>query len=283
MGIRTLAAGIGFTEGPVWHPSEGLLVTSMSRGLLYRIDLDGGEPAVWAETGGGPNGLALAADGAVYVAQNGSATIKSRSERPAPAGIQVVRDGIVEDLTTEDCTAPNDLVVGPGGKLYFSDPTASPPRVSVLDLDSGSVATAIEGIAFPNGLAFGLEPEELFVADSKTGHIFTYRVTAEGVGEPRVFASAPGGNPDGIALDAEGNLYAALFEADEIAVFDPRGTRVDSLPTGTGSKPTNCCFAGPGLSTLVVTAASGGRVLALPGDYTGPTGLTSREMQPCQM
>jgi gluconolactonase len=269
MEIRTLAAGIGFTEGPLWHESEGLLVTSMSRGLLYSVDLAGGEPSVWVETGGGPNGLAIGPAGAVYVAQNGSATIKSRSERPAPAGIQVVRGGFVEDLATEGCVAPNDLVMGPDGRVYFTDPTASPPRVSTLAPDSGRVLTAIEGVEFPNGLAFGLDPEELFVADSRTGNILKYRITGEQVVGPQVFASAATGNPDGIAFDAEGNLYVALFETDEIAVFDDRGERVESLSTGAGSKPTNCCFAGSDLATLVVTAASGGRVLALPGEYRG--------------
>jgi gluconolactonase len=270
MEIRTLAAGIGFTEGPVWHESEGLLVTSMSRGVLYSIDLDGGDPEVWVETGGGPNGLALGRDGTVYVAQNGAATIKSRSERPTSAGIQVVRGGVIEDFIGDQYIAPNDLVLGPeDGKVYFTDPTASPPRVRTLDLDSGEVDTLIEGIEFPNGLAFGLDLEELFVADSETGNIFKYRVVDGSVSEPEVFASDPAGNPDGIAFDVEGNLYVANFATDEIAVYDPRGVRVESLPTGAGTKPTNCCFAGPGLATLVVTAAAGGRVLALPGEYPG--------------
>ena len=248
----------------------GLLVTSMSRGLLYRVDLDGGEPEVWAETGGGPNGLALGQNGAVYVAQNGAATIKSRSERPTSAGIQVVQQGVVNDFTGEDYVAPNDLVIGPeDGKVYFTDPTASPPRVSTLDLNSGEVVAVIEGIEFPNGLAFGLDLEELFVADSHTGNIFRYRVSGGKVTDAGVFAGDPAGNPDGIAFDVEGNLYVANFATDEIAVYDPRGIRVESLPTGAGTKPTNCCFAGPGLATLVVTAAAGGRVLALPGEYPG--------------
>lgn len=269
MEIRTLASGIGFTEGPVWHRSEGLLVTSMSRGLLYRIDLDGGEPTVWAETGGGPNGLALGPAETVYVAQNGSATIRSRSDRPAPAGIQSVRAGTVAELTSAHCVAPNDLVVAADGKVYFTDPTATPARVSVFDPDNGSVVTAIEGIEFPNGLAFGLDPDELFVADSRTGSILRYRLSGGRVEPQGMFAGDPEGNPDGIAFDADGNLYVANFATDEIAVYDPSGMRVDSLPTGEGSKPTNCCFVGPDLDTLVVTAASGGRVLALPGRYRG--------------
>lgn len=268
MKIRTLAAGIGFTEGPVWRDGR-VLVTSMSRGLLYSVGLDGSEPGVWVETGGGPNGLALDRDGNVLVAQNGSATIRSRSELPAPAGIQLVRDGVIEYLATENCEAPNDLVTAPDGRIYFTDPTNRPSRVSVLDPGSRTVSTAIEGIEFPNGLAFGLDPEDLYVADSRTGNILRYRVGASGAIGGEVFAGDPNGNPDGIAFDADGRLYVANFATDEIAVYDARGRRVDSLPTGENSKPTNCCFAGPSLETLVVTAAAGGRVLALPGEYRG--------------
>ena len=102
----TIAEGIGFTEGPLLLPSGDVLVTSMSRGLLYRCPLDGGPPQVAAETGGGPNGLALGPDGAVYVAQNGNATMQSRSQRPVSPGIQRLRDGTVEDLVTTGCLAP---------------------------------------------------------------------------------------------------------------------------------------------------------------------------------
>jgi gluconolactonase len=269
MSIRTIAAAIGFTEGPVWHQTRGLLVASMSRGLLYRIDLGGADPEVAADTGGGPNGLATGPDGTVWVAQNGGATIKSRSERPARPGLQAVRSADVEDVLTVGPVAPNDLVIGADGQIWFTDPTATPPCVRTFDLENGRLRRAIEGIEFPNGLAFGLDPEELFVADSRTGDLLRYRVVRGAVHGPAVFASAPGGGPDGVAFDADGNLYVALFDADEIAVFDSGGERIASLSTGNGSRPTNCCFAGDDLATLVVTAASGGRVLALDGKYRG--------------
>jgi gluconolactonase len=267
--ITTLAAGIGFTEGPLWSAAEGLLVTSMSRGLIYRVALDGAEPEVAAETGGGPNGLAPGPGDTVCVAQNGAATIQSRSPRPVNAGIQLIGvGGAVEDVLTEGCGTPNDLAFGPDGLLWFTDPGAARPRVCTLDLDSGRLEVAIEGIPFPNGIAFGIDADVLFVVDSESGEILRYRLEGGAPRGPEVFASAPGG-PDGIALDADGNLYAALFHADEVAVFDPRGQRVETLSTGAGSRPTNCCFAGADLTTLVVTAASGGRVLALSGRFRG--------------
>ena len=54
----TLAAGIGFTEGPLWTSDGRLLVTSMSRGLIYQFDwadlgLAPWEPSAAYETGGG--------------------------------------------------------------------------------------------------------------------------------------------------------------------------------------------------------------------------------------
>lgn len=263
-GFETIAAGIGFTEGPLRQGPDAVLVTSMSRGLLYRAFLDGSEPEVAAETGGGPNGLAAGADGAVIVAQNGGLTIESRSPRPTRAGIQLVRGGAVEDLDGGPFGAPNDLVVGPEGLLWFTDSATEPPAVRTLDLATGELRDAIADISFPNGLAFSAAGD-LYVADSIGDQVLRYAVADGAVGTGERFCDCADGNPDGIAFDAAGNLYVAQFEADEITVYAPDGEVAERLPTGNASRPTNCCFAGPGLETLVVTAASGGRVLAAGG------------------
>ena len=267
---RTIAASIGFTEGPVWLPSSGeLLVTSMSRGLLYRIPLDGGAAEIAAETGGGPNGLALGPDGVVCVAQNGNATTQSRSPRPVSPGIQLVRGDDVEDTVVGGCGAPNDLVVGPDGLLWFTDPHPSDPCIRTYDFESGRLERVLGGIPFPNGLAFGPDAEQLFVADSQSGDILQFDRSGSALRGPTVHARVPGGGPDGIAFDREGNLYVAAFDTDEVVVFDAEGRRIEAFSTGERSRPTNLCFVGDDLSTLVVTAASGGRVLVLDGAFPG--------------
>jgi gluconolactonase len=72
-----------------------------------------------------------------------------------------------------------------------------------------------------------------------------------------------------LALDAAGHLLIAATTAGAVAVVDPGGREVERIDTGPGSMPTNLCFGGPDLSTLFVTVAKGGRVLAYRRDVGG--------------
>ncbi|NYE18411.1 SMP-30/gluconolactonase/LRE family protein [Microbacterium immunditiarum] len=266
--FREIARGIGFTEGPVWLGGGRLAVTSTSRGQVATLALDGTPDTSiqrWVETGGGPNGLALARDGRLAVLQN--ATFRTRSTRPVASGIQVVDGDEVIDLAIPASVAPNDGAYGPDGALWFTDPGTDEergltPRVRRWEPATGDVATVAEGIAFPNGLAFSADASELFVADSQGHCIVRHPVRGATLGESETFAAIPGTEPDGIAFDTGGNLYVAAFASDEVVVIDPMGSVVRRLPTGEGSRPTNLCFAGDDLRTLVVTLASGGRVVA---------------------
>src|SRR5690606_29598794 len=113
-----------------------------------------------------------------------------------------------------------------------------------------------EGVAFPNGLAFGPDPAYLYVADSATGDILRYRVGDGPPYQPEVFAQDPGSGTDGIAFDAEGYLYVAAFEFDQVVVFDRVGQPVRRLSPGEGARPTNLCFAGPGRARWVAPLAA---------------------------
>lgn len=267
--FREIARGIGFTEGPVWLGEGRLAVTSMSRGQIVTLTLDGTPDTSverTVETGGGPNGLALGRDGRLAVLQN--AQFRTRSLRPVSAGIQVVDGDVVTDLVIPASVAPNDGTYGPDGALWYTDPGTDverglAPRVRRWDPATDDVTTVAEGIAFPNGLAFDADASALFVADSHGDRIV--RLPREGatLGDAETFAEIPGTEPDGIAFDAGGNLYVAAFASDEVVVIDPTGSVADRLPTGEGSRPTNLCFAGDDLRTLVVTLASGGRVVAV--------------------
>src|SRR5262245_8034749 len=68
--LEEVASGLLFPEGPLALPDGSVLVVEMCGGRITRI-LPGGGTDVVADTGGGPNGLALGPDGAVYVCNNG--------------------------------------------------------------------------------------------------------------------------------------------------------------------------------------------------------------------
>jgi gluconolactonase len=264
MEMRRVAAGIGFTEGPLWTLDGRLFVTSMSRGLLYAVDAE----AV-AEPGGNPTGLAQDADGVVWVAQGGghAPTSSTRLARPS---IQRWADGRVEDVVADGLDAPNDCAIGPDGRLWFTDPRGRafdregpPGRVCALDPVDGAVAVVADGIRYPNGLAFAADGRALYVAETGTARILRFALSDGGPSSaPDVLAELPEGRPDGMALDAAGRLHVAATTADALLVLDADGRLVERLPVGHGALPTNACFGGEDGSTLFVTAGKGGRVYA---------------------
>jgi len=62
MEIREIARGLRFPEGPVACRDGSVIVVEIAAGRLTRV-LPTGEKTIIAETGGGPNGAAIGADG----------------------------------------------------------------------------------------------------------------------------------------------------------------------------------------------------------------------------
>src|SRR4051794_24219812 len=119
-----VCSGIRFGEGPVWCGEDTLVVTSVADGALIRVDVASGQTSRFADTGGGANGAALAADGSMLVTQNGGIDFSQLGlfaeppdYRPATPGLQLARpDGTAAYLVDEGLLAPNDLAVHADGR-----------------------------------------------------------------------------------------------------------------------------------------------------------------------
>lgn len=270
---RVIATELGFTEGPVWTSDGLLLVTSISHGIIYQI---GEGLRIVAKTSGGPNGMAEAADGSLYVTQNGGIYgLGERSPQQAPPGIQRIDAGDVT-YVAEGLGAPNDCCFGPDGRLYFTDPrgianpreNTEPGRVYAMALD-GALQLLAEGPRYTNGIAFGPDASQLYVTESFGQRVLIYTVRKGKLGKPREFCRTDPGSPDGICFDTGGLLYVAATVGHEVQIFDANGACVGRLPCGDDSMPTNCCFGGPEGRTLFVTESRSERVLAFDLDVTG--------------
>src|SRR5258706_7897759 len=77
--------GLAFPEGPVAMPDGSVIVVEIKAGKLTRVAADGTKSTV-ADVGGGPNGLAVGADGAMYVANNGGFQWTELGEMNLPLG-----------------------------------------------------------------------------------------------------------------------------------------------------------------------------------------------------
>jgi gluconolactonase len=267
MEYRVVASDVGFCEGPVWTRDGRLVFTSIDHGCVYELSPQG--PRVLADTGGGANGLTEGRDGVLYVAHNGGIkdAVGQWLPNAAEPGIQRVEERRVTYLA-RNLDAPNDLCFGPDGRLYFTDPRGpailendKPGRVYALREGQAPELLA-EGPAYTNGIAFGPDASDLYVAETFRQRVLLYRLPESALGEPVEFCRTEGGFPDGMCFDIEGRLYVAATLAHEVRVFDRKGACVDRLLCGEASMPTNCCFGGPEGKTLFVTESAGRRVLA---------------------
>src|SRR4051812_25367951 len=132
--IRIIGTGLRFPEGPVAMADGSVILGEIAGGRVTRVAPDGGKTEI-GKAGGGPNGLALGPDGAIYVCNNGGAVYQTTpsflSTGPAPdyktGSIQRIdpKTGDTRVLYTEcnghKLSAPNDIVFDKHGGVYFTD------------------------------------------------------------------------------------------------------------------------------------------------------------------
>jgi gluconolactonase len=263
-----------YTEGVVVD-HDGNLYFSHQK-IVTKVTPEG-RAATWAETGS-PNGHKILADGSHLIcdaSRHAVLHLDADGKELAPAA--TTSDG-------EPLRGPNDLTLDPAsGGVYFTDPASSNennPDGSVHYIDGqGTTHTVARDLAFPNGIVIRPGGKELLVAESKHNRILAFPVLAPGkLGPHRVLvdlpAKGPGqidNQPDGIALDAEGNLYVAHYGMRLVEVISPEGKVIRRYPGG-NLTTSNVAFAGPNMDRLYVTGGEPGALFRL--DLAGVQGLT---------
>ncbi|QLL05493.1 SMP-30/gluconolactonase/LRE family protein [Mycobacterium vicinigordonae] len=261
MRIEVIADGLGFTEAPVLLADGRIAVASVSHGAVYIVDPNGG-PVQRIGTGGGPSGLAVGDDGTIFIAQNGGIWGASAA---APPGIQAITGAAVEYVVA-DLRAPNDVTIDSAGQLWVTDSgaefdpsrpqDAQPGIVWLVDVAAARAEPRIDpGPVSLNGI--GLRPDEsalLLTATLPSQLLSCALPTPTTTQQVHTLCHFAGDWPDGIAVTAAGDIWAAMHNADRIELVGPAGELRDRLDLPTGSAPTNvCCGVEPG--ELYVTAA----------------------------
>lgn len=276
------AEGLSAPEGPVALPDGTWLIVEggAERGCVTQISADGRTKRVVSKTGR-PNGLAVDAKGAIWVA-----------ESKLPSLLRVTLDGKAEVVATscdgEDFLFPNDLCFGPDGALYLTDSGVvigefapnnkiRPDYMSVtydgrvyrVDVSTGKVEQIDRGIKFTNGIACG--PDTLlYVNETLTGNIYRYEDGTRRLFGNVIRPDAPPGwkGPDGMAFGSDGRLYVAVFGQGDVTVLAPDGSVSERIPTA-GQLPTNIAFALPGSRRIHVTEYEFGQMEAFPAATDG--------------
>lgn len=296
--IEVMATGLQFPEGPIALGDGSVLLVEIARRTLTRVDVDGTVEVV-AELGGGPNGAALGPDGACYVCNNGGMEFHQVRGKTYPgnqpedyAGGRIERvdleTGDVDVLYTHagdvQLRGPNDLVFDQTGGFWFTDHGKLRPRsqdrtgVFYAAADGSSIKEMIFPLDGPNGIGLSPAEDEVYVAETPTGQVWAYELSAPGelLGERR---DKPDGGRllsgregyflfDSLAIDGDGNVCVATIVDGGITILSPTGEAPGFVPMP-DRVTTNICFGGPDLRTAYVTLSSTGQLVKTTWDRPG--------------
>ncbi|MFH1526062.1 MAG: SMP-30/gluconolactonase/LRE family protein [Bacteroidota bacterium] len=250
-----IAEGLQFPEGPAWDGHGNLYISNCYGNWITRINNDVADTFVVAPTSPiafeKTNGLTVFHDKSIYACDYGLGAILKFS----PKGECTI---YASGFNGEKFNRPNDLAFDWKRNLYFTDPKSYGKdildgRIFRVDYMTKEVSLVYEGLAFPNGIAFSPDGEFLYVSESAKERILVFLVKEDGtLSEPKVLVELPGGDPDGLAIDGYGNIYAAHFGGGAIFVIRPNGELIYKIKTP-GKKPSNLEFAGEDLSELYIT------------------------------
>lgn len=256
MQFQPIATGFAFLEAPRIDRDGTLYFSDVMLGAIYRRKPDGAVDQVLADR---PwiGGLALDEAGGLVRSGRGGlfhVDIATGAERP-----------LLTTLSGRPIRQVNDIHPDGNGGLYagtidgtaFEEQRAPEPGALFHLAPSGQVTILWDGIPISNGLGTSPDGRILYQADTWTG-IWAYALGADGMPSGRtLLAALP--DCDGLAVDAEGHVWAAACRSGAIKRFAPDGTldRVVLLPA---KDVTSLTFGGPDLRDLYVTTAYEGAV-----------------------
>lgn len=260
--IEKVSTGYMFTEGPVWSPEGYLLFSDIPANKIYKLTVQGLR-STFAEPTGNSNGLMFDKEGNLFVCQHSGRQIAMYDKK---GGFKTV----CSEFEGKKFNSPNDLVIRSDGTIYFTDPPYGLPQGAndparelpfhgVFMYQDGKVSLVDSTLSFPNGIILSPDEKYLYVSHSnnqpKEMMWFRYKVNKDSTVKGRkLFADASKsteeGGPDGMTIDAYGNLY--FTGPGGICIYDPTGLFLGVIRFP--ESPANCCFGGPEGRTLYVTA-----------------------------
>ncbi|MGF1516307.1 MAG: SMP-30/gluconolactonase/LRE family protein [Nodosilinea sp.] len=241
-------------EGPLWDGDKQVLYwVDILNHRVHVFEPSSGDDCHW-DVGDVGSALALMAGEKLLVAMGDRITTLD------------LTSGAVDTLATLEFDAPNirfnDGKCDPQGRFWIGSMSDGPGQAALYRYDpDGSVHTMETGLTISNGLGWSPDGDTFYLTDSPQRKIFAYRFDgATGAISDRCIAVDLGDEavePDGLAIDGDGNIWTALWDGWCIACFSPAGKALGrvKLPV---QRPTCPTFGGPDLSTLYVTTASVG-------------------------
>lgn len=270
--VDTLYDGGRWLEGPVYVPAaRHMLFSDIPNNRVLRWDEVTGAVGPFRVPSAFANGHTLDRAGRVLACEHGTRRV-----------VRFEHDGSVTVIAAEwqgkRLNSPNDLVEGPDGAVWFSDPTygisteyegaraeSEIGARRVYRVADGVVEPVLDDLVQPNGLCFSPDGAVLYVADSGAvpSCLRAYRMEGGRPVAGRLFHAAATGFYDGLRCDRLGNVWVAAEGGVECIA--PDGVLIGRIRLP--EVAANLCFGGPARNRLFICATR--RLMAVYLNVTG--------------
>jgi len=269
--VERLYTGCRWAEGPVWFgDGRYLLWSDIPNDRILKWEEETGRVCIFRKPSDFANGNTRDRQGRLVTCEHGGRRV-TRTEHDGTLTV------LIDRWQSKRLNSPNDVVVRSDGSVWFTDPPFGilghyeghkaepelPQAVYRIDGETGDVAVVADDVLGPNGLCFSPDERLLYVVESRAvphRQILAYDVAADGrsiTGKRVLIDAGPGGTPDGMRCDVDGNLWCGwgmgTDALDGVLIFAPDGTRIGRIALP--ERCANVCFGGLKRNRLFMAAS----------------------------
>ena len=254
--MQIALSDLKFPEGPRWFDGR-LYFSDMWAGRVMTLDPDGQTSVIAELPETRPSGIGFTPDGRVLVVSMTDCKLMVIDRH---LGLREVAD--FSHLVPGPA---NDMVTDSHGRSYIGnfgfdfsggEPFQTTALVGVAP--DGTALIAADDLAFPNGAVITPDERTLILAETFAQQLTAFDIQPDGsLANRRVWARLSQGHPDGICLNADGDIWVASPTTRECVLIREGGTVVRSIPMAEGRGAYACALGGEEGKTLYICTAEG--------------------------
>ena len=240
-------------ENPYWHPDEQVLYwVDIPPGLIHRFDPRTRRHDLVFDAGRTIGGFTLEVDGSFLLFMDKGAIGRWRDG---------AFDILIDELPLAGYSRFNDIIADPEGRVFAGVVETETESGRLLRIERGKEPVMImDGLTIPNGLGFTPDLTGLYFTDSyqQRIYLFDYDRASGALSNRRIFVQTPedGGLPDGMTVDANGDVWSARWDGRALHHYGVDGTEIEKI-VFPANRVSSIVFGGTNYDVAYVTTAGG--------------------------